>query len=204
MCLELEVLSDIKKIKMDKLMFFLLFCFFTACSIAQEEENESHFGTLNEQLLLLETKTALVAHSQQIDDVPLWSPNSDAVGYFIGDKWYKVSLTHIHLEKAVKSGLVIGAITTDSLAKEMTEKEVLSFKEVSETKPREVITSDGKRIQLKMYDLRVSLIVIDKDGSSEKIFTTGGENCHSLTLSPDEKYVSYLCELTGLFVMKIE
>ena len=35
------------------------------------------------------------------------------------------------------------------------------------------------------------------------LFQTGGENCHSLSLSPDERLMAFICELNGLFVYRL-
>jgi tRNA(Arg) A34 adenosine deaminase TadA len=97
-----------------------------------------------------------------------------------------------------------GILTTQDALGKMTDKEVKDFKKVSKFQPREVTTSDGTKVELKMDGFSVSLVVTLKGQDSETLWTTGGENCHSLIISPDEKYVAYLCEMSGILVMKIK
>ena len=54
-----------------------------------------------------------------------------------------------------------------------------------------------------MKDFKITLKVAKQGEESKIIWSSSGGNCHSLTISPDEKYVAYLCEMSGLFVMRI-
>lgn len=159
---------------------------------------------LNSEMTRLKTETVLIVQSQAIDEYPLWSPNSDFIACNIEGKWYKFRLTNIDLADAKWRGQTIGVLTTKDAYSELTSKEQSEFEKVSNFNPREVKTKNGTEVELKMDGMTVSLIVTKKGEKAKKLWTSGGENCHSLVLSPDEKYVAYLCEMNGLLVMKLE
>jgi hypothetical protein len=86
----------------------------------------------------------------------------------------------------------------------MTDNEYKDFQKVSKFNPREIKTKSGTRIELKETgNMSISLIVTKKGEKAKTIWTSGGENCHSLVVSPDEKYIAYLCEMNGLLVMEL-
>ena len=184
---------------MKRLIFILLI----ACSVPSLAQ-ETDKGTLDSELDRLKTETVLVIQSQAIDEYPLWSDGSDYIGCNVMGKWYKIRLTDIQLEEATWRNQTIGVLTTQDALSEMTDKEVTEFKKISKFQPREVTTSDGTKIELKMDGFSVSLVVTKKGEDPKTLWTSGGENCHSLTISPDEEYVAYLCEMNGLLVMKIK
>ena len=160
--------------------------------------------TLNSEMTRLKTETVLIVQSQAIDEYPIWSPKSDFVACNIQGKWYKFRLTNIELADAKWRGQTIGVLTTKDAYSELTTNEQQEFEKVSKFNPREVKTAKGTKVELKMEGMAVSLIVTKKAKKAKKLWTSGGENCHSLVLSPDEKYVAYLCEMNGLLIMKLE
>lgn len=159
---------------------------------------------LNSEMTRLKTETVLIVQSQAIDEYPLWSPTSDFVACNIEGKWYKFRLTDIELADAKWRGQTIGVLTTKDAYSELTNKEQSKFEKVSKFNPREVKTKDGTKVELKMEGISVSLVVTKKGEKAKTLWTSGGENCHSLVLSPDEKYVAYLCEMNGLLIMKLK
>ena len=159
---------------------------------------------LNSEMTRLKTETVLIVQSQAIDEYPLWSPNSDFVACNIEGKWYKFRLTNIELVDAKWRGQSIGVLTTKDAYTSLTDNEHKQFDKVSKFNPREVTTRNGTKIELKETgDMSVSLILTIKGEKPKTLWTSGGENCHSLVLSPDEKYVAYLCEMNGLLIKKL-
>jgi hypothetical protein len=161
-------------------------------------------SSLNLEMTRLNTETALIVQSQAIDEYPLWSPKSDFIACNIEGKWYKFRLNNIELTNTKWRGQTIGVLTTKDAYSELTNKEQPEFEKVSKFNPRELKTKDGTKVELKMKEMSVSLVVTKKGEKSKILWTSGGENCHSLVLSPDENYVAYLCEMTGLLIMKIK
>ncbi|GAA0873694.1 hypothetical protein GCM10009118_01020 [Wandonia haliotis] len=168
-------------------------------SVAQKPQKK----TLEAEMLRIKTGTVLVVQSQAIDEYPIWSAESDYVGCNVMGKWFKIRLTNIRLGEATWRNQTIGFISTKNAVSKMTEKEIEAFMKVSELHPREVITSDGIKIELRMDGFQVALVVTKKGQKPEVLWKSEGENCHSLSVSPDEKYVAYLCEMNGLLIMKI-
>jgi hypothetical protein len=153
----------------------------------------------------LNTETVLIVKSQGIDGYPIWSPNSDFVACNIEGKWYKFRLSNIDLADAKWRGQTIGVLTTKNAHTLLTDNEQKQFDKVSKFNPREVTAKNGTKIELRETgDLSVSLIVTKKEEKPKTLWTSGGENCHSLVLSPDEKYVAYLCKMNGLLIMKLK
>ncbi len=152
----------------------------------------------------LNTETVLIVQSQAIDEYPVWSPKSDFIACNIEGKWYKFRLTNIELTNTKWHGPTIGVLTTKDAYSELTNKEQPEFEKVSKFNPRELKTKDGTKVELKMKEMSVSLVLTKKGEKPKILWTSGGENCHSLVLSPDENYVAYLCEMTGLLIMKIK
>jgi hypothetical protein len=133
------------------------------------------------------------------------SEMTDFVACNIQGKWHKFRLTNIELADAKWRGQTIGVLTTKDAYTSLSDNEQKQFAKVSKFNPREAITKSGTKIELKETgDLSVSLIVTKKGEKSKTLWTSGGENCHSLVLSPDEKYVAYLCEMNGLLIMKLK
>ena len=161
--------------------------------------------TLSTEMTRLKTETVLIVNSQAIDEYPLWSPNSDYVACNIEGKWYKFRMTKIELEEAKWRGQSIGILTTKDAYSPLTDTEQKQFEKVSKFNPRKVTTNDGTKIELKETgDMSISLVVTKKRENSKTLWTSGGENCHSLVLSPDGQFVAYLCEMNGLLVMKVK
>lgn len=182
-----------------KIFYTILFAILTFHVYGQEEQK-----TLSSEMSRLKTETVLIVESQAIDEYPLWSPNSDFIACNIEGKWYKFRLTDIEFTEAKWRDQVIGVLRTPDAYSELSKDDQTKFKKVSKYYPREAITKDGTKIELTMENLRVALIVTKKGESPKMLWRSGGENCHSLVLSPDENYVAYLCELNGLLIMKLK
>ena len=162
-------------------------------------------GTLKTEMKRLNIETVLIVNSQAIDYYPLWSPNSDFIACNIEGKWYKFRLTDIKLDEAKWRSQSIGILDSKGSFSILNKDEKKKFEKVSKFNSRKVTTKNGTIIELRETEnMSVSLIVTKKGNSPKVLWTSGGENCHSLVLSPDNKFVAYLCELNGLFVMNIE
>lgn len=168
-------------------------------SILSQGKNKN----LESEMKRLKIETVLIVQSQAIDEHPLWSPNSDFVACNIAGKWYKFRLTNIKLGKAKWHDKKIGFLTTEDAYSALTPSEQLEFDKDSVFNIREATTSNGTRLELKMDEMTVSMVVTKPGEEPTIIWTSGGENCYGLVISPDEKYVAYLCEMNGLFIMKL-
>ncbi|MCW3103267.1 MAG: hypothetical protein JWO09_1707 [Bacteroidetes bacterium] len=180
----------------------LIFIAFSGIGIAQNNPDKPNLGS---EMKRLKVETVLIVNSQAIDEYPLWSPNSDYIACNIEGKGYKFRLSDIELIKGKWHGKKIGVLSTQDAYSPLTESEQKEYEKVSVFNAREVVTADGTKIELKQTDgFSISLIVTKKDESPKTLWTSEGENCHSLVISPDGNYVAYLCEMNGLLVMKIK
>ena len=179
--------------------FFLMFL---ACCVEMPHE----FGkkSLSDEMKRLGVDTVLIVNSQAIDEYPLWSSNSDFVASNIMGEWHKFSLTSIKLVAADWREQRIGILAGDSNGSLLTQVEQKDFRKKLKYGPREVTTISGDKIELRLKGFSTSLVITKSGESSEVLWVSDLENCHSLSLSPDEKYVAYLCELNGLFVMRLK
>ena len=159
--------------------------------------------SLESEMTRLNVNTAMIVRSQAIDEYPLWSEDSKFIGVNIMDRWVKLDLQNIKLSVAGWRNQDIGLITNENNISDLTNKELEQFNLCSKNGIRKVITKTGKEIELKLNGFSTSLIITEIKAQPTTLWTSGMENCHSLSLSPDEKYVAYICELNGLLVMKL-
>lgn len=152
----------------------------------------------------LKVETVLVANVEGIDEYPLWSPKSDFVACYIFGDWHKFNLNEMTLATGDWHDQMIGIMNNAKAVSVIKDSsELKRFLAVSPFNEREVTTKRGTKIELRYNsDFTVSF-VITKDRIPMVLWTSEGENCHSLTLSPDGKFVAFICELNGLMIMKV-
>ena len=141
-----------------KIISSLIILFISNICIGQVENRE----TLESELERLQLKTALLIHSQSLDEFPIWSKNSDYIGFNLAGNWQKINLKNIELKEVDWRNSKIGYLTTENAFSEMTQEEITEFQNSSKFQPREATTSDGTKIELKMNGMRVSLIITKK------------------------------------------
>lgn len=183
-----------------KALFTWSILFFSLVASAQENT------ALEKAMKKMKVQTVLIANVEGIDEYPLWSPESDFVACYTYGDWYKFDLKKMTLASGDWHDRKIGIMNNPKAVSAIKDSaELKRFMAVSPFNAREVVTKSGIRVQLKEgADFSVSLVVTKPGKDPQIIWTSGGENCHSLTLSPDQKFVAYLCELNGMMVMKIE
>jgi hypothetical protein len=75
----------------------------------------------------------------------------------------------------------------------------------SQSNPREAVSKSGTKVQLTEQQADISTSFVISKGSHKKTLRVSGlENCYSPVLSPNEKYVAFICELNGVFVTDFE
>jgi len=148
--------------------------------------------------------TTLIVRSEAIDEYPLWSQDSRFVAANIMGNWHKFDLKNIKLSEAEWKQQKTGIVVNKDTMSDLTNQELEQFYLHSKNGGRKVITQTGEKIELSLSDFSSSLIITQNNSQPTILWRSGIENCHSLSLSPNEKYVAYLCELSGLFVMKLK
>lgn len=160
--------------------------------------------TLSNQMAKLNVNTTLIVAHHAMNEFPLWSPESDFVASKIDGNWFKFSLKNIKLNEAVWVNQKIGVLTNKNgkAVFPLSEKEKSQFVRRVMHNGRGAITRHGTGFELSLEELSSSLI-ITKNGTRQAVWKSDFDNCHSLSLSPNEEYIAYICELSGLFVMKV-
>lgn len=54
---------------------------------------------LGQQMEALHVHTALVIHSQEMDDLPMWSPDARFLAVDLAGKWLKVDISSLQLQR---------------------------------------------------------------------------------------------------------
>jgi len=166
--------------------------------------NALESNNFNSELKKNRIDQVLLISSQAIDEFPLWSPDSNFIGVNIEGKWCKVNLNEIKLEKHEwKGGKTIGIPSTQPILEEISKKDLKKFKRVSRSNARVLKTKGGTKIELRQDGLSTSLTITNKGEEVTTLWSSESENCHSLVLSPNQKFVAFICELNGLIVMKL-
>ncbi len=159
---------------------------------------------LESELKRVGSHSALILPSNAIDEYPLWSAAGDFLGLNVEGKWIKVDLGKIKLEGAKWRGnQIIGVNTAKESVSLADSTEIRLWQQRTKMFPREIVLSNGTKVELKEADMGVALLVTPKDSKPETIWQTGLENCHSLTASPNGQFVAFLSELSGAVIMKI-
>ncbi|OGH80859.1 MAG: hypothetical protein A3I29_03770 [Candidatus Magasanikbacteria bacterium RIFCSPLOWO2_02_FULL_44_11] len=120
--------------------------------------------------------------------------------------WVKVSINSVNLEQGYwHSGVPIDVVI-ESGANRIPADDLPSGQK-PEYNPRKAVTKDGTVIELGPIDndnpFGVSLSITRRNHERQIIWSSDLENCHSLVVSPNERYVAYKCELNGLIVRKL-
>jgi hypothetical protein len=175
--------------------FVIIFLFIYQSSFAQ---------SLDTELTRLKTNVAILVNSGEVEERALWSPRSDYVAFRLAGKWMKIPLAQVELVKGSWHGKRIGTLKSTSIVTELDESELKLFRAASEVQPIIIRTKAGTTYALKPDGDGFALVATKLNGQTRQLWSSGGEACFSLSLSPDEKYLSCLGERSGLLLTKVE
>jgi hypothetical protein len=166
---------------------------------------------LSGEMKRLNIDTALVLHSQSVDSLPAWSADSRYVIVQVEGKWFKTDVSVLKLREAQLHRQRVG-LAMEYKPEQMSDDEVSRYKKglsqkelhrITDANEREanaaVITKAGLRVDIPHKELSSGLR-ITKAGRSVFVWQSDMENCYGLSLSPNGRYVTYLCELNGILV----
>ena len=163
----------------------------------------SEAEVLSAELQRLGVRSALVLQSQALDEEPVWAPDGGAIAVNIEGSWKRLDLSHIVLMKAEwHGGVPLGFLQSPSLTP-LKESDLARWKAGGRRDPRKITTRAGTAVEMKSVDLGTAFVISPKGKAPEVLWKTSMENCHSLSLSPDERLVAFICELNGLVVTKL-
>jgi hypothetical protein len=195
-------------------------CFAVACGAKEENSGSqpaagppteaasanSQGKSLDEELARLKVSTALVIPSNQVSQLPVWSPEGDQLATRVGGRWYRVNLRQIVLNpfdwKAQKAGKVDqkeSVVLAPGAEIHRWQKAQTAARANQQT----VTTILGLKLELLKEGSRTSFIAT-KFGQTPRLIWSVEENCEGLILSPDEKYVAFVGENSGTFVVSLE
>lgn len=166
--------------------------------------NASTINTLNAQMNKFKINTALIVASKSIDNYPLWSNDNQYLFSNVMGKWYKIDLNDIELVKSRwRQNQELGVLSSNRSISLASPKEIRDAKLSTHFRTREYITKNNTKIELKQYELGTQFI-ITKNKKQNLIWTSKSENCHSLTSNSKEEYISFICEMNGVFVYQLK
>jgi hypothetical protein len=209
---------------MNRILICLLIAallFVVACK-AKEENNASQTASnsnaktadspansqgksLDEEMTRLKVSTALVLPSERIVHLPVWSPESDQIASMVGKRWYRVNLKQVALTEFDWKNQKVGQVSVkESVALASTiemrrwQQALASLQENQKI----VTTKNGLKLELRKEGTITSFIAT-KIAQKPRTVWSVEENCEALTLSPDEKYVAFVGETSGVFVVNL-
>jgi Tol biopolymer transport system component len=157
--------------------------------------------SLASQMSRLGVRDAVVLPSSAVDEQPVWSPDGKYLAANVYEKWIRIEIDRLALELADWRGKQpVGIARARGGDSPIEEAIVRSWERGARFDPRKVVTRSGTRIELRHEDLGTQFIVTRKGSKPETRWTTALENCHSLALSPDDRYVAFVCEENGVVV----
>jgi hypothetical protein len=142
---------------------------------------------------------ALLVESQAIDEWPLWSPDGRQLAINLDGKWSKLDTESVVLRMGTwQDRKTIAVAHPPPELEDVSAVEVRTWQKSTRFDPRRLTTETGVTIELAPEGLGTLFRVTSKGLEPEVHWKTSLEKCHSLSLSPDERLVAFLCELNGL------
>ena len=143
---------------------------------------------------------ALILQGAPVDNHPIWSTDGAWLAVDLAGHWHRFRLDSLELELAGWHLGDIGLLAAEPEHAAATPDQVTAWRQSTPYDPRKLTTSDGLTVTM----TAAGAFRIQQQGQGAKtLFQTGGENCHSLSLSPDERLLAFICELNGLFVYRL-
>jgi hypothetical protein len=172
---------------------------------AGDSPANSQGKSLDEEMTRLKVSTALVLPSERIVHLPVWSPESDQIASMVGKRWYRVNLKQVALTEFDWKNQKVGQVSIkESVALASTiemrrwQQALASLQENQKI----VTTKNGLKLELRKEGTITSFIAT-KTAQKPRIIWSVEETCEALTLSPDEKYVAFVGETSGVFIVNL-
>lgn len=153
---------------------------------------------LSHEMYRLDVQCALVREAESVDEHIVWSPDGVQLGFNEGGHWKSIRMDEIFLYPSTWIGMNVGSGMTFCYSS-LTQEEVAQFDAVTRYDPREIRTDRGHTVSLEMQGFATVLKVDGKEWGR-----TQTTNCHSLSLSPDQRYVAFIAEMSGIMVIDLE
>lgn len=160
---------------------------------------------LEQNLKAIECDSVLVVKSDAIRDPIHWSPDSKSIGVKLDGAWVAIELDSLMLKRFKwRNHQNIAMVTSKKAPSPLSPWAVANWTSAVEEQSRRVRTLSGTVIEFVFLDDgSLSLRVTQGLGPSREIWQTRGEDCQGLVLSPDQRWVAFICGLHGAVVMKV-
>ena len=150
-------------------------------------------------------KSALVVNSQAVDEHPVWSPDGDAIAVNIEDHWSAVDLRSITLNHGTWHGKEpIGVVHPPAKVTPISRADVERWAKSNTYGVGKIETRSGMTIEFEQDELSTLFRLTQKGEQPVIRWRTSLESCHGLSLSRDERYVAFVCELNGVIVTDLK
>lgn len=193
---------------MRKLSILLMILIASAPATAKEEpsfpgvDGEMALQSLDAELTRLDTDTVLLVPSEAVDEFPVWSPDGSRLAANVMGVWYTVDLNRVALAEATWRGsLLVGVLNSEESVVEA--PEAAAWKAVANAAPRVINVGNGTQIELRQDGMSTAFVIETPGSAPKTLWKSDLENCHSLSLSPDQRLVAFICELNGVIVYRL-
>lgn len=147
-----------------------------------------------------DVNTALVwSYPEGIEEHAYWSENNDYLAFFCDGRWVKLNLNEVFLVPADWLDMTIGSDDTEILDS-VSPEELERYKSITKYGDRKISTTAGVTLELRQDGFSTRFIRKEGKKKEKVLWQTSLENCYSLSLSPDEKFVAFISETNGLMV----
>src|SRR5262249_32319543 len=116
---------------------------------------------LSKQMEAIHVHTALLIRSQEMDDLPAWSPDGRFLAVNLAGKWVKVDVSATQLQEAKWHEQRVGVQMKADL-QPLTDQEVHSWPKADESQIRKhemVTTASGLKVEMRHKELSSALVV---------------------------------------------
>jgi len=152
----------------------------------------------------LKVHTALLAPSSGVDESPLWSPDSRLLGVNVEGRWYQVDTAKVVLQSADWHKQRIGRVSSGDAVSPLNETEITPWKKATRSDSTVVVDHVGNKLEFVRKNPRTAFVVTAKGRKPLTLWTSDLENCGELSLSPDGRWVAFICEQNGVFVTSLD
>ena len=152
----------------------------------------------------LKIHTALVAPSSGVDESPLWSPDSRLLGVNVRGKWFQVDTVKVELQAATWHSQRIGRVSSGGAISPLDEAQLGAWRKATRSDSTALVDDAGNKYEFVRKALRTSFVVIPKGRKPLSLWTSGLENCGELSLSPNGRWLAFICEENGVLVTNVD
>lgn len=147
-----------------------------------------------------QVNTVLLFESTAIDYRPVWSSSGKELIFNFSNRWVKMDLNQVtfitgewlHQTIGINKSEVLDSVIESDFDRQLIEND--------KSMNRSITTKNGIRYTLEQTSNLTTRFIKSKGKKTWVLWETGGDNCHSISLSPDEHFVAFLSESNGVML----